>query len=174
MWINYTAEIAGLQNCRIAESEGSKGGRTEGRTECSESATPLDGTTSANAATMDKIAEDLKVRTKRFASHVLKFVDTLPRTPGGETIARQLARAGAGVAGNYRSACRARSHTEFTARMGIVLDESDESELWLSIANDSNIGNPQQRVSLAQEAGELRAFFSKAYTTARQRERGTG
>ena len=122
---------------------------------------------------MDKTAEDLKVRTKRFATGVLKFIDTLPRTPGGEAIARQLARAATGVAGNYRSACRARSHTEFTARMGIVLDESDESELWLSIANDSNIGNPQQRVSLAQEAGELRAIFSKAYTTARQRERGT-
>ena len=85
---------------------------------------------------MDKTAEDLKVRTKRFATGVLKFV-------------------------------------EFTARLGIVLDESDESELWLSIANDSNIGNPQQRVSLAQEAGELRAIFSKAYTTARERERGT-
>ena len=58
--------------------------------------------------------------------------------------------------------------------MGIVLDESDESELWLSIVNDSNMGNPQQRVPLAREAGELRAIFSKADTTARQRERGAG
>jgi four helix bundle protein len=159
-----------LQNCRIAESEGSKAKRDRRAAR----AAARTGTPTAAAATMDKTAEDLKVRTKRFATGVLKFVDTLPRTPGGETIARQLARAGAGVAGNYRSACRARSHTEFTARMGIVLDESDESELWLSIANDSNIGNPQQRVSLAQEAGELRAIFSKAYTTARQRERGAG
>ena len=111
------------------------------------------------------------MRTKRFASAVLRFVDTLPRTPGGQTIARQLARAGTGVAGNYRSACRARSHTEFTARMGIVLDESDESELWLAIVNDNEIGNTQQRISLVYEAGELRAIFSKAYSTARQRER---
>jgi four helix bundle protein len=120
---------------------------------------------------VDKTAEDLKVRTKRFATGILKFVDTLPRTPGGETIARQLARAGTGDAGNNRSACRARSHTEFTARMGIVLDESDESELWLAISNDSELGNEQLRTSLAREAGELRAIFSKAYTTARQRER---
>jgi four helix bundle protein len=120
---------------------------------------------------VDKTAEDLKMRTKRFASAVLRFVDTLPRTPGGQTIARQLARAGTGVAGNYRSACRARSHTEFTARMGIVLDESDESELWLAIVNDNEIGNTQQRISLVYEAGELRAIFSKAYSTARQRER---
>jgi four helix bundle protein len=129
------------------------------------------GMTPAPDPAVDKTAEDLKVRTKRFATGILKFVDTLPRTPGGETIARQLARAGTGVAGNYRSACRARSHTEFTARMGIVLDESDESELWLTISNDSEFGNEQLRTSLAREAGELRAIFSRAYTTARRRER---
>ena len=39
-------------------------------------------------------------------------------------IGKQLIRAAAGVAGNYRSACRARSHTEFTAKIGIVLDEA--------------------------------------------------
>jgi four helix bundle protein len=128
--------------------------------------------TPAPGPIVDKTAEDLKVRTKRFATGILKFVDTLPRTPGGETIARQLARAGTGVAGNYRSACRARSHTEFTARMGLVLDESDESELWLGITNDTEMGDAQRRVPLTKEAGELRAIFSKAYTTARQRERG--
>ena len=79
-------------------------------------------------------AEDLKTRTKRFAVAVLEFVDTLPHTPAAETVGRQLARAGTGLVGNYRSACRARSHAEFTARMGIVTDESDESELCLKLA----------------------------------------
>jgi len=43
---------------------------------------------------MDRTAEDLKVRTKRFAVAVLDFVDTLPRTPSGDAIGRQLARSG--------------------------------------------------------------------------------
>jgi len=35
---------------------------------------------------------------------------------------------------NYRSSRRARSHAEFTARTGIVADESDESLAWLEFS----------------------------------------
>ena len=120
---------------------------------------------------MDKTAEDLKTRAKRFAVAVLEFVDTLPRTPAGETVARQLARAGTGVVGNYRSACRARSHTEFTARMGIANDESDESELWVDVASERQWGDMSLRGWLLKESGELRAIFAKAYQTAKSNER---
>jgi four helix bundle protein len=125
-------------------------------------------------ALMDRTAEDLKARTKKFAVAVLEFVDALPRTPGGETVARQLARAGTGVAGNYRSACRARSHAEFTARMGIVADESDESELWTDVSEQRHWGEADLRNWLLKESAELRAIFCKAYDTAKTRERGRG
>jgi hypothetical protein len=59
-------------------------------------------------------------------------------------------------------------------QLGIVLDESDESELWLSVAHEREMGELQQREWLVREAGELRAIFSKGYETARRRERGTG
>jgi four helix bundle protein len=120
---------------------------------------------------VDKTAEDLKTRTKKFAIAILEFVDTLPHTPAAETIARQLARAGTGVVGNYRSACRARSHSEFTARMGIAVDESDESELWVDVADQRKWGEVSQRAWLLKESGELRAIFSKAYQTAKINER---
>ena len=119
---------------------------------------------------MDKTAEDLKVRTKRFAVKILEFVETLPRTPGGEALSRQLVRAGLGVAGNYHSSCRARSHTEFTARLGVVLEEADESELWLDVTREKNWGNAASRQWLVDESGQLRAIFSKACVTARSRE----
>ena len=120
---------------------------------------------------MDKTAEALKTRTKKFAVAVLEFVDTFPNTPAAETIARQLSRAGTGLVGNYRSACRARSHTEFTARMGIAADESDESELWLDVADERRWGDVTRRGWLLKESGELRAIFSKAYQTAKSNER---
>ncbi len=119
---------------------------------------------------MDRTAEDLKDRTKRFAIRILGFVETLPNAAGGGALARQLAKAGLGVAGNYRSSCRARSHAEFTARLGIVLEEADESELWLDVANDKQWGNQTEREWLLKEAGELRAIFSKACSTARSKE----
>ena len=119
---------------------------------------------------MDKTAEDLKVRTKTFAIAILDFIDTLPRTPSGDTIARQLARAGLGTAGNYRGACRGRSHTEFTARLGVVLEEADEAELWLDIVSTRRMGDCALSAPLLRESGQLRAIFSKACATARIRE----
>jgi four helix bundle protein len=120
---------------------------------------------------MDPIAEDLKDRTKRFAIAIIDFVDTLPRTTAGAARARQLTRAGLGVAGNYRSACRSRSHTEFTARMGIVLEEADEAELWIEMSCEKQWGDLGRRTRLLDESGQLRAIFSRAYLTARSRER---
>lgn len=120
---------------------------------------------------MDRVAEDLKVRTKRFLLNVLKFVDTLPRNIGAQELSRQLTRAGIGVAGNYRSSCRARSHAEFTARLGVVLEEADESELWTEVLEDLGWGDQKMRAWLLDESGQLRAIFSKGVMAARSKER---
>ncbi|MQA29682.1 MAG: four helix bundle protein [Luteitalea sp.] len=124
--------------------------------------------------TVDETAEALKARTKQFAMKVLDFVDTLPRTSSAASVSHQLARAGLGVAGNYRSACRGRSHAEFTARLGIVLEEADETELWLDIAHRRNWGSPELCPCLLDESRQLRAIFSRACVTARSRERSAG
>jgi four helix bundle protein len=101
---------------------------------------------------MDRVAEALKTRTKYFAVRVLEFVETLPRSPGGDAVAKQLARSGLGVVGNYRSSCRARSHAEFTARLGIVLEEADESELWTEVTADRGWGDAAKREWLSTKA----------------------
>jgi hypothetical protein len=54
--------------------------------------------------------------------------------------------------------------------LGVVLEEADESELWLDVANDRRWGKEDDRTWLLKEAGELRAIFSKACSTARARE----
>jgi four helix bundle protein len=120
---------------------------------------------------MDKMAEALKERTKRFAIAVLEFAETVPRTPASDGLIRQLTRAGIGVAGNYRGACRARSHVEFTARLGVVLEEADESELWLDVCHVKSMGEERQRSPLLAESRELVAIFSKAFVTARHNDR---
>jgi len=119
---------------------------------------------------MDKTAEGLKDRTKRFVIAVLEFAETLPRTPASDALVRQLTRAGIGVAGNYRGACRARSHAEFTARLGVVLEEADESELWLDVCHLKALGDERQRATLLAESRELVAIFSKAFVTARHND----
>ena len=71
--------------------------------------------------------DELKDRTKQFALRVLKLVAALPKTIEGRAIASQLVRSGTSVAANYRATCRARSKAEFIAKIGVVLEEADES-----------------------------------------------
>ena len=96
------------------------------------------------------------------------FVRTLPREPAADGVARQLARSAPGVSSNYRSARRARSRPEFIARLGIVVDEVDESEHWLAVLKKSKLVSGSELDWLLQESGELRAIFSKSLTTARE------
>src|SRR5689334_1795108 len=117
---------------------------------------------------MNPKAEALKARTKQFALDVIRFVSTLPAMPATEVMGRQLLKAGTGVAANYRSACRSRSHREFTARIGVVLEEADESELWLELLDESRLGGVSVPGPLLQESRELRSIFSASSLTARR------
>jgi hypothetical protein len=55
--------------------------------------------------------------------------------------------------------------------MGIVADESDESELGVDVCNQRQWGTATPRSWLLKESGELRAIFCAAYQTAKSRER---
>ena len=80
---------------------------------------------------MDRDA--LKDRTKAFALRVMRLVDQLPRSVKGRCIADQLTRSASSVAANYRAACRARSKAEFVSKLSTVVEESDESMLWIEL-----------------------------------------
>jgi four helix bundle protein len=69
--------------------------------------------------------KELKIRTRKFAIEVLNFIDHLPNRKSGHIIGNQLGRCASSVAANYRATCRARSHAEFVAKMGIVEEEAD-------------------------------------------------
>jgi four helix bundle protein len=120
---------------------------------------------------MNQKAEELKARTKRFALNIIRFVNDLPHTIAAQELARQLLRAALGIAGNYRGACRSRSHREFTARIGIVLEEADESELWLELLSESNLPNVFVPEVLLEESRALRRIFVASNLTARRSER---
>ena len=80
---------------------------------------------------MDKA--ELTLPTKSFGLQVLKLVRHLQREVGADIVGRQLIRSALSVGANYRSACRGRSRAEFLSKLGIVLEEADESAHWLEI-----------------------------------------
>ena len=103
--------------------------------------------------------DELKLRTKKFALRILKLVAALPKSIEGRAIAGQLVRAGTSVAANYRSACRARSKAEFIAKLGVVLEEADETQLWLELIIEEKLVPAVRVKPLLEEANELVAIF---------------
>lgn len=99
---------------------------------------------------------DLKVRTKKFALDIINLVELLPNTIAGRAIANQLIRCGTSVAANYRAASRSRSDKEFVAKIGIVIEEADESEFWMELMQEKGWIDVS---SSKQEAYELVAIF---------------
>ncbi len=110
--------------------------------------------------------EELKKRTKDFALSVIKLVEALPSTIAGKNIGNQIMRSGTSVAANYRAACRARSKAEFTARLGTVVEETDETAFWLEIISEAGILPKEKIELLLREANELAAIFVASRKTA--------
>ncbi len=110
---------------------------------------------------------ELKERTIQFAVRVLKFADALPSKPSGRTIAGQVARSGCSVASNYRAALRGKSHADFIHKITIVLEEADETDLWIEIAKRAALVSPKRVAKLQAEAVELTKIFSATRRTAR-------
>jgi len=73
-----------------------------------------------------------------------------------------------GVTGNYWSSCRGRSDKEFIAKLGVAVDEADESVLWLTTLIHSGIRNDLDTKSVLGEGREIRAILSKSHKTARE------
>ena len=120
---------------------------------------------------MSEQAEQLKDRSMRFALDVCVLIKQLPSSEPGPTVRRQLAKSATSVAFNYRASCRARSHSEFTAKLGTVAEESDESLGWLEFIEDAKLIQSDELTRLTKEARELLAVFSASVGTARRKER---
>jgi four helix bundle protein len=115
---------------------------------------------------MDK--ETLKLRTKTFGLRVMKLVRAMPKDLVGKALANQLIRSGTSVGANYRSACRGRSKAEWIAKLGICLEEADESAHWLELIMEDGMLSRKRVEPLWKEADELCAIFYTAIDSARR------
>ncbi|MCM3870686.1 MAG: four helix bundle protein [Pyrinomonadaceae bacterium] len=114
--------------------------------------------------------EELKKRTKQFGLRIMKLVAALPNTPQGRTVGGQLVRAGISVGANYRAACRSRSKAEFTARLGVVEEEADESGYWLEMIIEGKLMKARLVEPLLTEANELVAIMTSSRITIHKKQ----
>ena len=115
-----------------------------------------------------EFATQMQIRTKRYALSVIELVDALPKTTTGRVIGHQLIRAGTSVGANYRAACRARSTAEFSAKLGIVIEEADECIYWIELIVEGKLMRGDLLQPLLQETNELLATMVTARKTVQQ------
>src|SRR5512140_484823 len=115
---------------------------------------------------MNSEPAELRSRTKKFAVRVMRLCDVIPKSTSGKALAVQLVSSGMSVGANYRAACRGRSRAEFVAKLGIVVEEADETQYWLELLIESGLSSGDATLKLLQEAKELAAIFTASRYTA--------
>lgn len=112
----------------------------------------------------DKIAyrEELKARLRRFALKLIELSKNTPYSTESKVLMNQLLRSGTSVYANYRASCRARSKAEFFSKLSIVVEEADETEMWLDLVIFSKINDSDLAKELWAESLEILKIMAKA------------
>jgi four helix bundle protein len=90
---------------------------------------------------------------------IVSFYSGLPKGEVYYTLGKQLLRCGTSVGANTRAAFRGRSKKEFAAKLGIVIEEADESIFWLDLLESQESINKEKVIKLKHEANELVSIF---------------
>jgi four helix bundle protein len=114
--------------------------------------------------------EQMRNRTKEFAKQIIALCRQLPENREGRLIGNQIFRSGTSVGSNYRAVCRARSKADFIAKIGLVLEETDETLYWLELIDETKIMKNGALKEIKKEANELVAIFVSTVNKARTRK----
>ena len=112
--------------------------------------------------------QELRNRTKAFSIQIVRLCRGLSKEWYVRELGKQLLRSGTSVAANYRACGRARSDKEFCSKLGVVVEEADESQLWLELLPEAEpkiAGDAHTK--LLREASELTAIFTASHRTAK-------
>ena len=112
------------------------------------------------AWTVEEQGRDLRGRTKAFALRVVKMYSALPKITEAQVLGKQVLRSGTSVGANYREAYRSRSTQEFIAKIGICLQELEESSYWMELLVDAEIVPVSRLTGLQDECNQLLAIFT--------------
>jgi four helix bundle protein len=113
-------------------------------------------------------AVEMQARTKAFAVQMIKFFGKLPKTEEARVLGRQLLRSSTSVAANYRAVCRSKSNADFIHKLGTVVEEADESLLWLPLLEEASICPSPLLAPLKREADELVRILQTSLNTAKR------
>ncbi len=114
--------------------------------------------------------QELQKRVKQFALRVIMLADLLPNNRVGWTFCDQIVRSSTSSASNYRATCRAKSDKNFISKLETTIEETDETLFWLEMIEELRIiDQPEEIISLKNEANELISIFVSSVKTVKTR-----
>ncbi len=111
-------------------------------------------------------ADAFKLRTRKQAVSIIKFLKTIKYNEEMQVIKHQLIKSATSTAANYRAACRGKSKADFIAKLGIVNEEADETVFWLEVIEDLDYKSTELTV-LKKESEEILKVVAKSLATSR-------
>jgi four helix bundle protein len=115
---------------------------------------------------MDKY--EMQKRLMNLAIAVIRLTKGFPISQESKVIAYQIIKSATSTAANYRAACRAKSAKDFIAKMGIVEEEADETELWLELVKAINLAREEEVGPFLKEVSEIIAITVASIKTSRK------
>jgi four helix bundle protein len=109
-----------------------------------------------------KFREEMKLRLRKFVLELIQLCQKITYSKESHIITKQLLRSGSSVYANYRAANRARSKAEFFSKLSIVVEEADETEMWLDILIHSKISDNPETIHLHKESFEILKMMASA------------
>ncbi len=98
---------------------------------------------------------EVRNRLRSFTLLILELLDQIPKSTRGNVINYQVTKSGTSTYANYRAALRARSKAEFFSKLSIVVEEIDETKMWLDLLIESKIYSTNFVKKLNAESLEL-------------------
>jgi four helix bundle protein len=112
----------------------------------------------------------LEDRSKAFSIAAVRFAHELEDTRAvPRSVVWQFVASATSVGANHRAARQARSDRELTAKLGLVVEEADETVFWLELIEATAKRLPSHHAELAGEARELKAVFARILASMRAR-----
>lgn len=106
---------------------------------------------------------DLEERTFLFAKNVRGFVKELDKSIWNREDIKQVTRSSGSVAANYIEANEKLGEKDFLMRIRICKKEVKETVLWLRLFDIETEGLEKNRITLIEEASELKNIFGAIY-----------
>jgi four helix bundle protein len=104
--------------------------------------------------------EQFRNRTKVNSVKIIKIVSKIKYSEESSIIKKQLVRCSTSVTANFRVVCRSRSENEKFAKLCIVVEEADETLLWLEMLEECEITTKETISEVYTEALEILKVMS--------------